>query len=98
MPIKQTTMKCPVCPDQTLQTLAAPIGEFEMCPNCQGLFIRQELMVAASQERTQALEALQETKILLLPTDKWCPKCMQKLFDGRVRSRRVILTLCPTCE
>jgi len=98
MSVASSTMKCPVCPDQMLEILSAPIGNFERCPNCHGLFITQDIVAAASQDRSQCLQALEEPKALLLPTDKWCPKCMQKLFDGRVRSRGVILTLCATCQ
>ncbi|HVO32748.1 MAG TPA: hypothetical protein VMU17_02465, partial [Elusimicrobiota bacterium] len=31
-------------------------------------------------------------------TGRWCPKCAQKLHHGRVRSRQLVLTVCPTCE
>ncbi len=93
-----STMKCPTCLDQTLETLSAPIGTFERCPYCQTLFIRRELIVAASLDRGACEEALEETKSLLLPTDRWCPKCLQKLYDGRVRSRGVNFTLCTTCD
>src|ERR1041384_396934 len=98
MSVTPTTMKCPVCPDHTLETLSAALGNFERCPNCHGIFIRQELVGTASQDRARALAALDETKSLLLPTDKWCPRCLQRLFDGRVRSRGVIFTLCPSCR
>ncbi len=98
MSITATTMKCPICPDQFLETISAPIGDFEQCPHCSGLFIRKELIAAASQDRTSCHAALDETKALLLATDKWCPKCLQKLSDGRVRSRGIIVTLCATCE
>jgi hypothetical protein len=91
-------MKCPVCPETTLETFSASIGSFECCPNCGGLFVHQDLVAAASQDKAKCLEALQEIKTLLLPTEKWCPKCLQKLFDGRVRSRGVILTVCSSCE
>ncbi len=97
MSITPSTMKCPVCEEQTLESLSTSLGTFEQCPNCQGLFLSQDLLASASLDRAKTLEALEETKILLLPTEKWCPKCMQKLFEGRVRSRGVILTLCPAC-
>src|SRR5258706_15221638 len=97
MSITPTTMKCPVCEDQTLETLSSSLGTFEQCPNCSGIFISQDLLASASQDRVKCLEALEETRVLRLPTERWCPKCMQKLFEGRVRSRGVILTLCPSC-
>jgi Zn-finger nucleic acid-binding protein len=98
MSVTPTTMKCPVCPEHTLETISASIGSFERCPNCGGLFILQDLIAAASQDKAKCREALEETKALLLPTEKWCPKCLQKLFDGRVRSRGVIFTVCSTCQ
>jgi len=91
-------MKCPVCSEQTLETLTTAVGSFERCPNCQGIFIRKDLFAAASQDRDKCLELLSETEALLLPTDKWCPKCLQKLFDGRIKSRGLICTLCPVCN
>ena len=90
-------MKCPVCPEQTLETLSGPEGSFERCPNCLGLFIHQDLIVAASKDKDNCRALLAETAALLLPTDKWCPKCLQKLFDGRIQSRGIICTLCPVC-
>jgi len=91
-------MKCPVCEEQTLETLSTAIGTFERCPRCSGLFIHQDLITAVSHDKAKCEAALQETKGLLLPTERSCPKCLQKFFDGRVRSRDVILTLCPTCQ
>src|ERR1017187_9418838 len=98
MSVTPTTMKCPACPDQMLETLSTATGSFEHCPNCSGLFIAQDLVAAASQDRTQCLQALGEMNSLLLPSDKWCPKCLQKLSDGRVRSRGVIFMLCSQCQ
>src|SRR5258708_1057493 len=98
MSITPSSMKCPVCPEQTLETLSAPIGNFHRSPNSNGLFISQGLVLAASQDRAICKEALEETKTLLLPTEWWCPKCSQKLFDGRVRSRGIIFTICPVCQ
>ena len=98
MSIAPSTMKCPVCPEQTLESLSSTIGTFERCPHCGGLFIHQDLLLSVSQDRAKCQEALEETKLLLLPTERWCPKCLQKLFDGRVRSRGVICTLCPSCQ
>src|SRR5437016_4888616 len=98
MAVSASTMRCPVCDEQTLQTLSTSFGAWERCSQCQGIFIRQDLVVAASTDRAQSAAALAETKGLLLPADRTCPKCLQKLFDGRVESRGVILSLCPTCE
>src|SRR6266700_5111547 len=98
MAVSSSTMKCPVCPGQILETLSTSFGTWERCPNCTGVFIRQGLITAAGADRAQCVEALSETKGLLLPTDRSCPKCLQKLFDGRVQSRGVIFSLCPTCE
>ena len=98
MSVTASSMKCPACPGYTLDTLSAAIGVFERCPNCSGLFIHQDLVCATSQDRIQCREALEETKGLLLPTEWWCPKCLQKLYDGRARSRGVIFTLCPACQ
>jgi hypothetical protein len=91
-------MKCPACTDVMLDIISAPLGTWERCPNCSGLFIPQEVVVSASQDRAKCVEALEETKTLLLPTERWCPKCLQKLYDGRVQSRGVILSLCSTCQ
>jgi Zn-finger nucleic acid-binding protein len=98
MSVTPSSMNCPVCPDQLMSAVAAAIGEFAQCPACSGIFIRQELIAAASADRGKCLEALDETKSLLLPIDRRCPKCLQMLQEGRVRSRGVILTLCPSCE
>jgi hypothetical protein len=98
MSITPTTMKCPVCPEQNLETLTSPSGSLERCPNCLGLFIPEDLIVAASKDRDKCVALLAETKALRLPTDKWCPKCLQKLFDGRITSRGLICTLCPVCN
>src|SRR5690348_15842521 len=81
-----------------LEARSYSIGDFHRCPNSRGMFISQELLAAAGQDRAQTLAAFEETKSLLLPTEKWCPQCQQKLFDGRVRSRGVILTLYPVCQ
>ena len=91
-------MKCPACEDSTLETYTSAVGSFERCPRCEGLFIHRDLIAAASQDRAKCLEALGETEALLLPTDRWCPKCLQKLADGRIRSRGLICTLCPSCQ
>src|SRR6266700_2436283 len=98
MAVSSSTMKCPVCHEQILETLSTSFGTWERCPNCTGVFIRQGLIIAASTDRAPCVEALSETKGLLLPTDRSCPKCLQKLFDGRVQSRGVIFSLCPTCD
>jgi len=98
MSVTSSSMKCPVCPDQILETYSAAIGNFERCPNCGGLFIHQDLIAAASQDPAKCIEALGETNVLLLPTERWCPKCLQKIYDGRVRSRAVNLSLCPACQ
>src|SRR6266481_7092949 len=98
MGISASTMPCPSCEKQILETLSTPFGTWERCPNCEGLFIHEDLLAAASADRAQCVEALAETQGLLLPSDRTCPKCLQKLFDGRVQSRGVIFSLCPTCE
>ena len=54
MSVTASSMKCPACPDYTLETLSAAVGVFERCPNCSGLFIHQDLVCAASQARTVA--------------------------------------------
>src|SRR5450755_4107548 len=97
MGISTSTMKCPVCLEQPLETLTTSFGSWDRCTSCKGLFIHQDLVAAASLDRAATLEALAEVQTLLLPTERTCPKCLQKLFDGRVRSRGVILALCPTC-
>jgi hypothetical protein len=98
MSISISTLKCPVCLEQLLETVSAPLGIWDRCPSCKGLFLSQEIIAAASQDRAKCLEALEETKVLLLPTDRACPKCFQNLFDGRVKSRGVILSVCPPCQ
>src|SRR5438445_11791784 len=98
MSISPSTMKCPSCADAMLEIISAPLGTWERCPNCSGLFIRHDIIASASQDRAKCVDAIEETKILLLPTERWCPKCLQKLYDGRVRSRGVIFSLCSTCE
>ncbi len=80
------------------ETLSTPFGAWDRCPSCRGIFIHQDLIASASQDRAKCIEALEETQALLLPTERSCPKCLQKLFDGRVRSRGVIFSLCPTCQ
>src|ERR1700687_3965944 len=98
MSISPSSMKCPNCEKQTLEIVAAPLGTWERCPTCGGLFIHQDLIAAASQDRAKRVESLEETKLLLLRTERWCRKCLQKLFEGRVRSRGVIFSLCPACQ
>src|SRR5438876_10445835 len=98
MAVIVSTMRCPVCDEQTLQTLSTSFGAWERCSQCRGLFIHKDLIVAASADRAGCTAALAETNGLLLPADRSCPKCLQKLFDGRVESRGVIFSVCPTCE
>src|SRR5258708_7612707 len=98
MTVTVSTMKCPLCEDQYLETLSSPVGDWQRCPSCEGFFIRQDLVAKLSADSVKCTEALEETKSLLLPTERWCPKCLQKLFDGRVRSRGVIFSLCVTCQ
>ena len=81
-----------------LETVTTALGSLERCPSCFSLWIEQKLIAAYSDDKAACREALAETKTLLLPTDRWCPKCFQKMVDGRVRSRGVVLHLCTTCE
>lgn len=98
MGVYLSSMQCPVCPGQSLETVPAAIGEFYRCPSCLGFFIRYDVIAAASSDRSACLELLDETKALLLPNDRKCPKCFQRLHDGRIKSRGIILTLCPLCR
>lgn len=81
-----------------MQTVTTALGALDRCPACLSLWIEQKLVTAYSDDKTACREALDETKALLLPVERWCPKCFQKLQDGRVRSRGVVLQLCTHCE
>jgi len=96
MGISSSTMMCPSCMDQMLETLSTSFGAWDRCPSCRGIFIHRDLLAAASPDPAKCKEALEEMQALLLPTERSCPSVFQKLFDGRVRSRGVIFSLCPT--
>jgi len=98
MSVQPSLLKCPSCPDQMLETVTTALGSLERCPACLSLWVEQKLIAAYSDDKTACRVALAETKALLLPADRWCPKCFQKMVDGRVRSRGVVLHLCVTCE
>jgi hypothetical protein len=98
MGISASTMTCPSCEKQLLETLSTAFGTWERCPNCTGIFIHEDLIAAASADHAKCAAALEEPHGLLLPTERTRPKCLQKLFDGRVQSRGVIFSLCPTCK
>jgi len=97
MSIKPSSLKCNTCNEQTLETITTALGNLERCPTCQSFWVEQKTLAAYSDDKTTCRAALDETKTLLLPTERWCPKCFQKMVDGRVRSRSVILHLCQTC-
>jgi len=92
------SMKCPVCGDQILETVLTIHGPVESCPSCGGFFVEEKTIAACSEDKAQCRAALAETEALQLPIDRWCPKCANKLYQGRVQSRQVILTFCPICE
>jgi Zn-finger nucleic acid-binding protein len=81
-----------------MDTVTTALGALERCPSCFGMWMEQKLIAAYSDDKVACRDALAETQVLLLPVDRWCPKCFQKMFDGRVGSRSVVLHLCTHCE
>ena len=89
---------CPTCPEQILQTTATALGSIERCPFCGWFFVDLKTLAGYSEDQDQLNGLIAEARQFLLPTGRDCPKGAHKLQDGRVRSRGVILTLCPLCE
>jgi hypothetical protein len=92
-----STLTCPNCAEQALESIALPKGRVERCASCSRIFIAEELVAEHSDNKEACLATLAETGILRLPTSRMCPRCQQPLCDARVRSRGMTVTLCPTC-
>ncbi len=98
MSISASPLKCPNCEGQNLDAVSAPSGNWFNCPSCGGIFIHHDLLLSLSQDPAECAQVLEETRFLLLPTDRSCPQCSQKLSDGSARSRGLIFSLCTGCQ
>lgn len=98
MAIVPSTFFCPTCLNQQLELITTLHGTVERCPNCHAFLADARLLTAYADDRTKCAEQLAALNEFLLPTDRACPRCAQRLFNARVPGPNAILTVCSSCR
>src|SRR5690348_14177212 len=93
-----SSLRCANCDDRLLDPITTGKGVVHRCSECQWLFLEENLLLGYSDERSASSAALGEARALTLPGNRLCPRCGQPLHDGRVKSRGVLLAMCPRCQ
>lgn len=78
--------------------MTTALGTLERCQSCGWFLVDLKTLAGYSEDKDQFNGLMAEARQFLLPTGRDCPRGAHKLQDGRVRSRGVILTLCPRCN
>src|SRR5690349_12143573 len=98
MSISPSDKYCPTCDSQTLDAISAVPGNWLHCPVCGGIFIHEDLILSLSQNREATQAIINEAKGVMIPAERECPQCSQKMFDCSARSRGLIYTICTNCR